>query len=312
MGQNISMKDWKSRGRARATSLFDLAEFPFRRFLYDLSPFILVQYLSLKFRGRPFRPSQARTFEDKLLWLMLYWREPLKTRCADKFAVRGFVADRGQGHLLPDLFGVYESGSEIDFGKLPKRFVLKCTHGSGFNLFCRDKDRFDIPGALKQLDRWMKADLSKISGEVHYASIKPRIICETLLEGRPDVPLNDYKVYCFDGRPHCVMACTERNAGKVKFDFYDPEWKGKLPYCRSSLAADRNVARPGALGEIIEAAAVLSQPFPFVRVDFYSVNDRAVFGEMTFTPNGCIDIDLTDLAQKTMGGLIRLPPKVRG
>jgi hypothetical protein len=108
------------------------------------------------------------------------------------------------------------------------------------------------------------------------------------------------------------MACTERDSGRAKFDFYDPEWKEKLAYCRSSLSAGRNIPRPGALGEIIEAAGVLSKPFPFVRVDFYSINDRAVFGEMTFTPNGCIDLDLTDLAQNIMGDLIKLPPKVLG
>ncbi len=271
-----------------------------------------MQYNSLRYRGRLFHPRKVRTFEDKLLWLMLYWRAPLKTACTDKRAVRDYVTDAGLGHLLPDLFGVYSSGSEIDFGRLPGRFVLKCTRGSGFNLFCRDKDRFDVPGAVRKLDRWMKTDLSKINGEVHYASIKPRIICETLLEDRPDVPIDDYKVYCFDGRPHCVMACTDRSSGRARFDFYDPEWKEKLPYCRSSLSAGRDIARPGALQEIIESAAVLSKPFPFVRVDFYSIADRAVFGEMTFTPNGCIDIDLTDLAQNTMGDLIRLPPKVLG
>ena len=312
MGRMISSDDRRARGKARATSLFDLAEMPFRRFLYGLSPFLLVQYNSLKLRGRPFRPRKARTFEDKLLWLMLYWRAPLKTTCADKYAVRAYVTGQGRGHLLPGLFGVYSSSSEIDFSRLPKRFVLKCTHGSGFNLFCRDKDRFDIPGAVKKLDHWMKADLSRINGEVHYASIKPRIICETLLEGQPDSPIDDYKVYCFDGRPHCVMACTERDTGRAKFDFYDPEWTEKLAYCRSSLSAGRNIPRPGALEEIIEAAGVLSKPFPFVRVDFYSIHDRAVFGEMTFTPNGCIDLDLTDLAQDTMGDLIRLPPKVLG
>lgn len=290
--------------------LLDAVEIPFRGFLCDISPLLLVEFLSLKLRGRLFHPRTARTLDDKLLWLMLYWRDPLKSRCADKFAVRSYVSDQGLGHLLPDLLGIYARSRDINFGGLPQRFVLKCTHGSGFNLICRDKNRFDVPGALKELDHWMKTDLSRLGGEIHYAAIEPRIICESLLDGPSDTSVNDYKVYCFGGRAHCVMACTERDSGRVKFDYYDPEWKNKLPYCRTSVSASRNIPKPAALDEIIEAAQVLSRPFPFVRVDFYSIKGRAVFGEMTFTPNGCIDPDLTDLAQETMGDLVALPDKL--
>jgi hypothetical protein len=290
--------------------IFDAIEIPFRRFLYHVSPFLLVQYLSLKLRGRLYHPRKVTTFDDKLIWLMLYWRDPLKSTCADKYAVRSYVADQGLGHLLPDVLGVYAASAEIDFGNLPERFVLKCTHGSGFNLICRDKILFDIKEAKKKLDRWMKVDLSKLGGEIHYASIKPRIICETFLGGQSDGSINDYKIYCFSGRPHCAMACTERDTGKTKFDFYDLDWKNKLPYAKSSARENRDIPKPEAFKEILHAAEILSKPFPFVRVDFYSVNGKAVFGEMTFTPNGCIDLDLTGQAQNTMGDLLELPEKL--
>jgi hypothetical protein len=293
--------------RAPFIRMHDAFELAFRRFLYRASPVLLVQYLSLKYRGRLFHPRKARSFEDKLLWLMLYWREPLKSLCADKFAVRSYVTDLGLGHLLPDLFGVYAVADDIDFAALPDRFVLKCTHGSGFNVLCADKTQFDIEGAKKKLDRWMKTDLSKLNGEVHYASITPRIICEAFLGDPAAEPINDYKVYCFSGKPHCTMACTGRQKGKPQFDFYDLDWSNKLAYCRSSLLANRRIPEPDAYEEIIMASKKLSRPFPFVRMDFYSVNGQAVFSEMTFTPNGCIDIDLTDLAQTTMGDLLVLP-----
>ena len=308
MSDQGSGKDKNRLRQAQLVRMHDAFELFKRRALYRASPLLLVQYLSLKYRGRPFHPRKARSFEDKLLWLMLYWREPLKSRCADKFAVRSYVTELGLGHLLPELLGVYTASSQIDFSRLPERFVLKCTHGSGFNVLCADKARFDIEGAKKRLDRWMKVDLSKVNGEVHYAPITPRIICEAFL-GDPSSPINDYKVYCFSGKPHCTMACTGRQKGKPQFDFYDLDWRNKLAYCRSSLLANRSIPKPDAYEEIIAAAKELSKPFPFVRMDFYSVNGKAVFSEMTFTPNGCIDIDLTDLAQTTMGSLIVLPKK---
>ena len=282
----------------------------FRELLYDLSPLLLVEYLYIQQTGRIFHPKDPRTFDQKVLWLMLYWRNPLKARCADKYAVRSYVEENGLGHLLPESLGVYSNSREIDFDKLPGRFVLKCTHGSGFNIFCLDKSRFDIAEARRRLDGWMKKDISKLGGEIHYASIKPRIICVEFLGDRFGKPPMDYKVYCFDGRAHCTMVCTDRGQGTTKYDFYDLEWKNVLRYCRPGSSSNRDIPKPEAYEVMIDAAERLSKPFPFVRVDFYSIRGKAVFGEMTFTPSGGIDMDLTDTAQDTMGQLIRLPGKL--
>lgn len=278
-----------------------------RKALGGISPLWLIRYLYKKQTGRWYDPRDPRTLDEKLIWLMLYWRHPLKSRCADKYAVRSYVEEHGLGYLLTRLFGVYDNSRQIDFECLPDRFVLKATHGCGFNILCRDKARLDTAAARQKLDAWMKIDISKFGAELHYASIKPRIICEELLEGPSDQPLNDYKVYCFGGRAHCIMACTDRTEKGANYDFYDRDWTTKLAYSKTSLQANRNLPRPNTLDEIIMAAEKLSQPFPFVRVDFYSVDDHAVFGEMTFTPHGSIDVHMTDLAQDMMGSLLKLP-----
>ena len=283
----------------------------FHKFLYTLSPLLLVEYAYFRKVHRAFNPCKPQTFDQKVLWMMLYWRNPLKSRCADKYAVRGYVEENGLGHLLPESLGVYSSSGEIDFDGLPERFVLKCTHGSGFNIFCPDKSRFDVEEAKHKLDGWMKIDISKHAGELHYASIKPRILCEPYL-GDPSGKLPiDYKVYCFEGKAHCTMICTDRGRGTTKFDIYDLAWKNVLPYVNPALSANRYIPKPEGYEEMIEAAETLSNPFPFVRMDFYSIKGQIVFGEMTFTPSSGIDLDRTDAAQMKMGKLIRLPAKYR-
>jgi hypothetical protein len=240
---------------------------------------------------------------------MLYWRHPLKTRCADKYAVRSYVAENGLGHLLPDFYGVYDRSSDVDFSRLPGRFVVKCTHGSRFNLYCWDRSVFDEGTARRKLDQWMKKDISKLCGEIHYAMIKPRIMCEAYLgDSYGNLP-TDYKVYCFDGKAHCTMVCTERRGGAALYDFYDREWRQKLPYSHSSLLADRSIPRPETYERMISAAEILSKAFPFVRVDFYAIERRLYFGEMTFTPNACIDTGYTHFAEESLGNLLHLPEK---
>jgi len=282
------------------------------RALLAISPLCLVKYRYRRATGKRYDARNPRTLDEKLLWLMLFWRHPLKSRCADKYAVRSYVEEQGLGHILVDLLGVYDKAEAIDFDELPERFVLKGTHGCGFNIICSDKNKLDADRTRRKLDDWLDTDVSKLFGEIHYASIKPRIICETFLEDRPGEPLNDYKVYCFHGKAHCTMACTDRTERGAFYDFYDRGWKTKLAYSKTSLLADRHIPRPEAYDEIIEAAEKLSKPFPFVRADFYSVQGRAKFGEMTFTPHACIDTNMTDLAQNTMGDLLELPEKILG
>lgn len=280
----------------------------FRACLYTLSPALLAKYSFLKVRGRLPNLKKPQSFDEKLQWLMLYWRHPLKTQCADKYAMRSYVEEHGLGHILPELLGVYEKSSEINFATLPERFVLKCTHGCGFNIICKSKNDLDWEDAKRKLDSWMKTDISKVCGEIHYAQMKPRIICECYLDDLSGGVPNDYKVYCFDGKAHCTMVCTERGEGeRAKFDIYDRMWGEKLPYSKSSLHADRSIPKPEAFEEIIDAAERLSKPFPFVRMDFYSIKGKTLIGEMTFTPNGCIDTGYTDLAQRELGKLIKLP-----
>jgi len=284
----------------------------FPSFLLRFSPRYFVKYRYKKAYGKRIHLKNPRTFDEKLLWLMLFWRHPLKIRCGDKYTMRLYVQENGWGHVLPELQGVYENSNDINFDLLPDKFVLKCTHGCGFNIICKNKEEFDQQEAKNKLDKWMKIDYSKYAGELHYNKMKPKIICEQFLDDLAgDLPV-DYKVYCFQGKAHCTLTVLERRDAEhhALYDFYDREWKTKLPYSKSSLLADRNIPKPEAYEEIILAAEALSKPFPFVRMDFYNIHGKAVLGEMTFTPSGCIGKGYTELAQNTLGDLIKLPPKL--
>jgi hypothetical protein len=277
--------------------------------LFLISPVWLARYRFHKAKGRRLNLKHPQGFDEKLFWQMLCWKHPLKARCADKYSMRLYVEEHGLGHMLPNLLGVYDKAEDIDFGPLPQRFVLKCTHGCGFNIFCKDKDLLDRGKAVHQLDAWMQEEFSKVYGEIHYSQIRPRIICEEYLgDSEANLPV-DYKVYCFNGKPFCTNVCLERgeNGQAAAYFIYDLAWENKLPFEKSSLGLNKHIPKPSGYEEMIGAAEILAKPFPFVRVDFYSVKGRALIGEMTFTPSGCIDEGLTDLGQSILGDLLVLP-----
>jgi len=283
----------------------------YENFLLKFFPRQHAEYRYKRIFGRELNLEHPETFSEKLIWLNLFWKHPLKAECGDKYTMRLYVEKLGYGHLLPELLGVYNSSSEIDFDALPPKFVLKCTHGSGFNIICTNKDQLDKNIARRKIDSWLNIDYSKNAGELHYASMTPRIICESFLDELAGKQPTDFKVFCFNGKASCVFVATDRDphGHTDKYDFYDFNWN-KLPYYKSSLKAEREIPKPESFNEIIESAEALSQPFPFVRMDFYNINGKAVLGEMTFTPSGCMSNDFTDLAQHTFGSLLVLPEPV--
>lgn len=281
----------------------------YQALLLRLSPVLFIKNRYRGFYGKEVNFEQPQTFDEKLLWLMLFWKHPLKTYCGDKFTMRQYVQEHGLGHILPELLGVYENVEEIKFDELPAKFALKCTHGCGYNIICNDKDGLDKSAARKQLDQWMKIDFSRKFGELHYASMKPRIISERFLDDlEREIPI-DYKLYCFSGKVHCTLIVQGRGkpGQPALFDYYDRDWKVKLPYSHSTIKGNRVVSKPEAYDEMLAAAEILSKPFPFVRMDFYSIEGKAILGEMTFTPSGCIDRGYTELCQLMLGSLIELP-----
>lgn len=245
-------------------------------------------------------------FGEKLIWLKLndYDKNKLVSNCADKYAVREYIEKMGCTEILNDLYGVYDDANEIEWDKLPQKFVLKCTHGCEFNIICTNKDELDKEATIKQLNKWKKEKFGYESGELHYTKIKPRIICERYLETKDGFLPNDYKFMCFNGEPKLVFFCTERQ-DKVKFTFLDLNWN-VIDITTDDYKTDKRYAKPENLEEMIEKARKLAKPFKFVRVDFYDDNGKIIFGELTFTPAGCMLPYLTDEGEKLLGGMLEL------
>jgi hypothetical protein len=229
--------------------------------------------------GRRLNLRAPRTFNEKLLWLILYYRTPLVTRLADKYEVRSYVAEHvGQG-ILNDVYGVWDSVGDIDFGKLPNAFALKVTWGWGMNVLCLKKAELDVDRTKEQLTSWMRRSHYWSFREWSYKDIQPRIMCERLLiDGTWGVP-PDYKLFCFGGEPRFVQVDTDRFARHGR-DLFDLDWR-RLPFTYVYASGGRAIPRPSNLEEMVASARMLANGFPFVRVDFYALDGRTIFGEIT-------------------------------
>ena len=251
--------------------------------------------------------NNPKDFNEKIQYMMLYVYGQKESNLADKYLVRDFLKEKGFKNLSPKLYGVYNSPDEIDFAKLPKRFVLKCNHGCGDIEFCEDKSTFDINAAKQHLLTALQNDFSTQSLEPQYHHIKRKNICEEFLPKDDGHLPPDYKFYCFNGKVECILVCSEREK-KLRLDYYDLNWN-YLPYSLPEYRSKRKFEKPKNLSKMIKIASELSKGFPFVRVDLYNIDGKIYFSELTFTPAAAITYYNTQEALDHFGSLIKLPPK---
>lgn len=247
-------------------------------------------YLSLLFRfkmGYWMDWKNPKTFSEKLQWLKLYNRRPEYTTMVDKYAVKEYVAKIiGEEYIIPTL-GVWDSPEDIDWDSLPQKFVLKTTHGGGGSgvVICEDKSTFDKDAAIAKLKKSLNSCIYKSFREWPYKNVKKRVVAEAFLEDSHAVKdgsdLSDYKFYCFNGEPQVVMKSVGRYSGNLCFDYYDMQWN-KLPLVWDRPNSDINHPSPPCFEEMKKLCKKLSKNIPHVRCDFYIIDNKPLFGELTF------------------------------
>ena len=229
---------------------------------------------------------------EKIYWLQLYSDTSMWTKCADKYLVREYLHDLGMDNYLPKLYGKWESVDEISFDSLPPNYILKTNNGCGTCIIVRDKDK-EYDDIRKQLKQWLIVPYGWSGAQIHYTRIKPCIIAEQLMENSSKdnevspLSLIDYKIWCFNGEPESIFVVYNRNGHYAKIALYDTDWNmldnKMIPTEYKTIDLDTHIERPKCLDEMLIVARKLSAPFKEVRVDLYVVEDKPVFGELTFT-----------------------------
>jgi hypothetical protein len=231
--------------------------------------------------------KSPQTVVDKYLYLEFFSDTSLWTICADKYRVREYVMSKGWGEILNDLYDAFETPDELNIDILPDQFVIKANNGCGSVLVVTDKSQLDVPKLKKEISLWLMDDYGLRTAQPHYSRIKPYIVVERYLKQQNHLSLWDYKITCINGKPIVINVLMERKfingQPSHEFDeaFYDPDWN-LIKYCGSEN--DFSLTKPKSLDTMLAISRDLSADFPFVRVDLYEINNKPVFGELTFTP----------------------------
>ena len=259
--------------------------------------------------GKELNLDSPETYTEKLQWLKLYDHRPEYTTMVDKYSVKKYVAEKiGEPYVIP-LLGVWEKAEDIDFSSLPDRFVLKTTHDSGAVVICKDKSTLDVQATVKKLKYFMKRKYYDCNREWPYKNVKPRIIAEQYMEDSTYQELRDYKFFTFSGVPKVLYIAQGRGKGvPTVADFFDMDFN-HLPFTIDHDMADVPPTKPSCFEEMKRLAAILGEGTPQLRVDFYEVDGKVYFGEMTFFHCSGMEAFHPEEWDKTFGDWVQLPDK---
>ena len=245
-------------------------------------------YLRLAYRsvfGKKLNLDNPQSFNEKIQWLKLYDRNPNYSFMVDKYEVKKFVEDIiGKEYIIPTI-GIYDSWDEIDFNNLPTQFVIKCTHDSGGIVICKDKTEFDIKESRKKIEKCLHSNFYYYGREWPYKNVKPRIIIEKFMEDKEKKELVDYKFFVFNGHCKLMFIATDRQAKTdTCFDFYDENFN-HLPFTNGHPNSKKKIKKPANFEKMIDLSEKIAKKIgcPQVRIDFYNINGKIYFGEITFS-----------------------------
>lgn len=279
-----------------------------KKFRPFLSPSNFLKIYHEYYTGKKLDLDAPKEFNEKIQWLKLNYQRPILTKLVDKYEVRAYVSDKIGTQYLNELYGVYEKAADVNFDILPEQYVIKGTHGYNQHLIVKDNRDLNRRKARLKFIKWLNQNQYYRGGmEWAYRDAPPRLIAEAYLEEEGKAAPTDYKLYCFNGQVHLAQVDLDRG-GDHRKGYFTPGWE-YVPMQQGKVRSDLQMDSPEALEEMIRLAEVLAADLPFVRVDFYYIKERIIFGEMTLYPGDGRQDFYPQHYNRYFGDLLKLPSR---
>lgn len=257
--------------------------------------------------GKELNLNEPKNYNEKMQWLKIFNATPIKTLLADKYLVREWIKEKiGEKYLIP-LLGVYDKFEDINFDKLPNQFVIKCNHGSGWNIIVKDKSKLDLSEAKEKINRWLNTNFAFQFGyELHYRDIKPKIIIEKYID--PKISNHEIQVWCFNGAIKFISLETNKDENNLKRGtFYPDGTPTEFEISPQHYKKLEKISSIKAFNKAIELSKFIIFDTPYVRIDFIEMNDDVKFREITFTSGSGLSIISPEKYNLMLGNMIKLP-----
>jgi TupA-like ATPgrasp len=243
-----------------------------------------------------------RRFTDRVQRRKLDDRDPRMVEWTDKIRAKALAAKAlGPEWVTPTLWtGAFLPPDPV----WPRPFVVKSRHGCNQNAFVHD-EAFDWAALRQRARNWVKRPYGRWLDEWAYQDVARGLIVEPFLGPVDALPI-DYKIFVFGGRASHVQVHLDR-LDDHRWLVLDRNWR-VVP----GQDVEEVPPQPASLKRLLAAAETIGAAFDFVRVDFYEIAGRPLFGELAFYPGSGLLRVTPEALDFEWGGLWHAAEKARG
>jgi len=224
--------------------------------------------------------KNPRSLNEKINYIKLYNRNPLRAMVVDRLKVREYVSEKSPRCYLPKIYWSGKSFTKDTWDSLPNEFVLKANHGSKMTLIV-NKSIDDYDTVKLETEAWLKKDYSKFGREWIYENLEKYLIVEEKLEFNGDIP-PDYKFFVCSGKVEMVQLDLDRFSQPSQ-NIYTKDFQ-LMDATLFHKKSNEIIEKPKCYDDAVQIAEELAVDFDFIRVDLYLIDDKVYFGELTNTP----------------------------
>lgn len=160
--------------------------------------------------------------------------------------------------------------------------MVKPNHVSGSHIIV-ENGHFNKKEMIKTCRRWLKTPYGLEKLEWAYQPIKRKIIIEKLLRDENGKLPKDFKFHMFHGKCKLVYVIFGKMNNNHSISYFDEKWNF-LSVKKPTRPQGPKIKKPKNYEIMLELAEKLAEAFDYIRVDFYNLNEKIYFGELTHYP----------------------------
>ena len=129
----------------------------YHEILYRLPKKIAHKIIYFRVFHKKLNLTAPQDLNEKIHYLIIHKYGEKEAQLSDKIAVKEILAKKKIPHLnIIKTIKTYDDATKIDFEELGTQFVLKCNHGSGDVIVCKDKKNLDIEKVRRKIEKSLK------------------------------------------------------------------------------------------------------------------------------------------------------------
>lgn len=233
---------------------------------------------------------------EKMQWLKINNRTDSHTILADKWKVRNLIKTHYDDKILTSItFQTYNWKDIVKENMPDYPFIIKPNHASGWYHIIHDKNKIDWKKIRQDCRFWLSQNYYLFGREWQYKNIKPCLLVEKLLIPASGSLPNNYRLHCLSGKVEIISVniCFE-NPNVFIAKKFDSKWnelnfRFGVEMKNQESYENKQVNPPKNLALMIEIAEDIAKNFAYLRVDFYEVDEKLYFSEITFHDSGGYD-----------------------